>query len=68
LASAQAYLPVAVVWTMCPRAAINPIEETMGSTRYGSASPMNAIGAALPQAIEIDRAGGSRVGLVIAPR
>ena len=52
---------------MCPPAAINPIEETMGSIRYGSASPMNAIGAALPQPIEIDRAGGSRVGLVVAP-
>ena len=40
---------------------INPYEETMGSTPNGNANPMTLIGPALPQNIEIDRAGHGRV-------
>jgi hypothetical protein len=39
----------------------NPYEEIMGSTPYGNANPMTLIGPALPQNIEIDRAGYGRV-------
>jgi hypothetical protein len=39
----------------------NPDEESMGSTPYGNANPMTLIGLALPQDIEIGRAGYSRV-------
>ena len=39
----------------------NPDEEHMGSTRYGNANPMTLIGLALPQDIEINRAGYVRV-------
>jgi hypothetical protein len=39
----------------------NPDEESMGSTPYGNANPMTLIGLALPQDIEIGRAGYGRV-------
>jgi hypothetical protein len=39
----------------------NPDEEHMGSTPYGNANPMMVIGLALPQDIEISRAGYGRV-------
>jgi hypothetical protein len=39
----------------------NPDEEHMGSTPYGNAHPMKLIGLALPQDIEISRAGYGRV-------
>ena len=39
----------------------NPDEEHMGSTPYGNANPMTLIGTALPQDIEISRAGYGRV-------
>jgi hypothetical protein len=45
----------------CTRQPFNLNEETMGSTPSGSATPM--IGAALPQHLEIDRAGGSRASV-----
>jgi len=38
-------------------------ESAMGSTPYGSAAPLHAIGPVLPPQIEIDRDGGSRVGV-----
>jgi hypothetical protein len=41
--------------------AFNPDEEHMGSTPYGNANPMTLIGLALPQDIEISRAGYGRV-------
>ena len=45
---------------------INPNEEPMGSTTSGIASPAT-IGPALPQDIEINRAGLSRVRVMVAP-
>jgi hypothetical protein len=39
----------------------NPDEGHMGSTPYGNANPMTLIGLALPQDIEINRAGYVRV-------
>ena len=49
--------------TMCPPPRFNPNEETMGSTPYGSVSPIDPIGAALPPHIEFDRdSGGVKLG------
>jgi hypothetical protein len=45
----------------------NPNEEHMGSTPNGIANPVTAIGAALPQDIEISRAGLDRVRVMVAP-
>ena len=42
---------------------INPNEEIMGSTPYGSADPISAFGSGLPPHIEIGRAGGSRASV-----
>jgi hypothetical protein len=39
----------------------------MGSTSFGNAVPANLIGPALPQHIEINRAGWSRVRVMVAP-
>jgi len=45
------------------RARFNPHEETMGSTRKGSANP---IGAALPQHIEIAATAAAAQALMVA--
>jgi hypothetical protein len=51
-----------MVADLCVRdSSINSNEETMGSTPYGIASPIATTGLALPQDIEINRAGVGRV-------
>lgn len=57
-----AYVPVAATGPRVRSAFFNPHEEIMGSTLYGSATPVGAYGAGLPPHIEIGR-GGSRARL-----
>jgi len=60
-------LPIVVAVISVRDRFINPNEEPMGSTTSGIASPLATIGPALPQDIEINRAGLGRVRVMVAP-
>jgi hypothetical protein len=59
--TARAYLPIAVEDTAFETDLSTLNEKPMGSIRFGIADPMATIGPALPQDIEINRAGPGRV-------
>jgi hypothetical protein len=50
----------------CVRDVFQSNEKNMGSTANGIADPVTAIGPALPQDIEINRAGLDRVRVMVA--
>ena len=54
-------MPIIVENASFETSLFNPNEEHMGSTTFGNANPMTAIGLAMPQYIKISRAGFGRV-------
>ena len=60
-------MPTAVADISVRDRSSNPNEEPMGSTANGIAGPATTIGPALPQHIEINRAGLGRVRVMVAP-
>lgn len=61
--AARAYGRVAFRNGSFGAAIFNLIKEHMGSTRYGIAGSARLTGPALPQHMNAERAGGSRVGI-----
>lgn len=66
--SGQAYWPICCRGHGVRGNPFNPNEEHMGSTTIGMVNLTSMIGRAMPQNIKIDRAGLSRVRMVVAPR